>query len=170
MYLRRMLLVVALGAIALCASASALAAHTYGDTIGGYEYYFTSTDGKFAGSAAGALPGPWKADVQHTPLCSSCTPTATITGGSFSLATTLNGSYALVTGKFTGGSVQVMNVGANCSNQTFDVEGILGNVGRWYGGSGTGTFSAILTHYRHRLFGSCVTYAASVTGTISLAF
>jgi hypothetical protein len=61
-------------------------------------------------------------------------------------------------------------VGASCSNQTFDVEGIPSNLGRWCAGSGSGTFSATLTHYRHRLFGSCVTYGASVTGSISLTF
>ena len=75
-----------------------------------------------------------------------------------------------MTGTFTGGTVQVTNVGVNCSNQTFDVTGILGNVGRWYAGNGTGTFSVILTHYRHRLLGSCVTYGASVSGTLSLSF
>jgi hypothetical protein len=169
MHLRRTLLIFVLGVLALCGSPSALAAQTYSDTISGYEYYFTSTDGRFAGSASGALPGSWNADVEHTPLCSSCTPTATITGGSFSLATILNGGYALVTGEFTGGTVEVTNVGADCSNQTFDVEGILGDVGR-SGGSGTGVFSATLTHYRHRVFGACVTYAASVGGTISLTF
>src|SRR5438874_1757400 len=150
MHVRKTLLALALGVVALCASAPALAAHTYNDTISGYEYYFTSTEGRFAGSASGALPGSWNADVRHTPLCSSCTPTATITGGTFSLATIVDGSPALVTGRFTGGSVQVTNPGANCTNQTFAVDGILGNVGRWYWGSGTGRFSAILTHYRHR--------------------
>ena len=130
MFRRRFLFVFALAAL-LCFSAtsSALAAH-YADTITGHEYYFTSTDGRFAGTASGALPGAWNADVRHTPLCLSCTPTATITGGSFSLATT----YTLVTGRFTGGTVQVINRGVNCTNQTFDVEGILGSVGHWYSG------------------------------------
>jgi hypothetical protein len=167
---RRMLVLFAIGLIALSTSATALAAQTYSDTISGYEYYFTSTDGKFAGSASGALPGSWNADVRHTALCLSCTPTATITGGSFSLATTLNGGYTLVTGDFTGGTIQVENVGSKCSNQTFDVEGILSDVGLWYSGSGSGSFSATLTHHRHRVFGTCVTYAASVAGTISLTF
>src|SRR5689334_24068115 len=45
--------------------------------------------------------------VQHTKLCPSCTPTATITGGSFELATTHNGAPALVSGDFVGGTVQV---------------------------------------------------------------
>ena len=160
------LLVAALGL--LVAPATAAAAQTYSDTVSGYEYAFTSTDGKFAGSASGALPGAWNADVQHTPLCLSCTPTASVTGGSFSLATTHTGFPALVSGSFVGGTVQVRNVGSNCSNQTFAVNGILGNVGWWSSGGGSGTFAATLTHYRHSVFGRCVTYGASIRGTLSL--
>jgi hypothetical protein len=170
MHARRTLVVLALVALALCTPGAAVAAQTYNDTISGYEYYATSTDGKFAGNASGALPGYWKTDVQHTALCVSCPSTATITGGSFSLATTLNGSSTLVTGKLTGGTVKVTDVGADCSNQTFDVEGVLGSVGPWYSGTGTGTFSAVLTHHRHWLFGSCITYSASVEGAISSTF
>jgi hypothetical protein len=162
---RTMIFALAVG-IALWAAATATAAQTYNDTISGYEYAFTSTEGRFAGSASGALPGFWDADVRHTPLCLSCTPTATITGGSFSLAT----GSGLVSGRFTGGTVQVINAGSNCTNQTFAVNGVLGAVGRWSGGSGTGLFSATLTHYRQRIFGSCVSYAASVNGTLSLTF
>jgi hypothetical protein len=156
--------------LALATPVGALAAQTYNDTISGHEYYYTSTDGRFAGTASGALPGDWNADVQHTKLCLSCTPTATITGGSFSLATTLGGIPTLVTGKFTGGTVQVINKGANCTNQTFAVDGILGSVGPWYSGHGSGTFAATLTHYRTSILGSCVTYGASVRGTIDLTF
>jgi hypothetical protein len=155
---------------ALAVPVGALAAQTYSDTIGGHEYYYTSTDGKFAGTASGALRGDWNADVQHTKLCLTCTPTATITGGSFSVATTLDGISTLVTGKFTGGTVQVINKGASCTNQTFAVNGILGSVGPWYNGHGTGVFAATLTHFRTSILGNCITYGASVRGTISLAF
>ncbi len=165
---RRALLLAALAALVLCAPAGAVATQAYSDTISGYEYYATSTDGKFAGTAWGGLPGDWNADVRHTPLCLSCTPTATITGGSFLLVTILKSVPTLVTGTFTGGTVQVTDVGANCTNQTFAVNGILGDVGPWYRGSGSGTFSATLAHYRYRVFGSCITYSASVTGTLSL--
>ena len=162
---RTVVFALALGAM-FWAAATAAAAQTYNDTISGHEYYFTSTEGRFAGTASGALPGYWDARVQHTPLCLSCTPTATITGGSFSLAT----GRGLVSAAFTGGTVQVTNAGANCTNQTFAVNGVLGGVGWWSGGSGTGIFSATLTHYRQRIFGSCVSYAASVNGTLSLTF
>jgi hypothetical protein len=165
----RRLIIPLVAALALVAPATAAAAQTYSDTISGYEYAFTSTDGKFAGTASGALPGSWNADVQHTPLCLSCTPTATINGGSFSLATTHNGIPAVVSGAFVGGTVQVMKVGSHCSNQTFAVNGILGSVGWWSSGSGTGTFIATLTHYRHSVFGICVTYGASIKGALSLS-
>jgi hypothetical protein len=66
--------------------------------------------------------------------------------------------------------VQVINPGANCTNQTFAVDGILGNVGTWYGGNGTGNFDVTLTHYRRGIFGRCVTYGASVAGTLTLTF
>jgi hypothetical protein len=170
MHSRRTLLTLALALFTLSTAGAAHAAQTYNDTISGHEYFATSTDGKFAGRASGALPGYWNADVQHTPLCISCTPTATITGGSFELATALNGTPTLVTGDFTSGTVQVTDAGTGCKNQTFAVHGVLGNVGPWYSGSGSGDFSTTLTHYRQPLFGRCITYAASVTGTLSLTF
>jgi hypothetical protein len=166
----RTITLIGVAMLALAGPAGALAAQTYGDTISGHEYYYTSTDGKFAGTASGALPGDWNADVQHTKLCLSCTPTATITGGSFSVATTFGGIPRLVTGEFTGGTVQVISKGANCTSQTFAVNGTLGSVGPWYSGHGSGTFLATLTHYRASILGSCVTYGASVKGSISLTF
>ena len=63
---RRLLILLAAAFVLLVAPATAAAAQTYSDTISGYEYAFTSTDGKFAGTASGALPGTWNADVQHT--------------------------------------------------------------------------------------------------------
>jgi hypothetical protein len=157
-------------AIALLVPAASLAATTYSDAIHGGEYFATSTDGRFAGSASGSLPGSWNADVQHTALCISCSTTATITGGSFQLATTLTSVPTLITGNFDGGTVSVTDPGTGCKNQTFAVDGKLSNVGPWYTGTGTGTFTATLTHYRYQLFGSCITYSASVTGTLVLDF
>lgn len=165
---QRLIILLAAALALLVATPSAVAAQSYSDTISGYEYAFTSTDGKFAGNASGSLPGAWNADVQHTKLCLSCTPTATITGGSFSLATTHNGAPAVVSGAFVGGTVQVTNRGAGCTNQTFVVHGILGHVGWWTRGSGSGTFNVTLTHYRHSIFGRCVSYSASVRGTLAL--
>lgn len=70
MHLPRRLMAVA---PVLVAPATAAAAQPYSDTISGYEYNATSTDGGSAGTAAGALPGYWNADVQHT---ASATPAA----------------------------------------------------------------------------------------------
>jgi hypothetical protein len=165
----KLLLVVGLIAAAI-APARATAASSYSDTLSGYEYWASSTDGKFAGTASGMLPGSWNADVQHTALCLSCSPTATITGGSFSLSTVLHYVPSMVTGRFTGGTVQVINPGTNCTKQTFAVNGILGSVGTGWSGSGSGSFVVTLTHYRKYVFGSCVTYGASVRGSLSLTF
>jgi hypothetical protein len=170
MRIRNAFLVLAVVALALCTATRAHATQTSTDTTSGYEYYATSTDGRFVGTADGMLPGHWAAHIQHTRLCSSCTRTATITGGGFSLLTAIHGIYTLVTGNFTAGTIQVTNVGVNCTNQTFSVSGTLGGVGPWYTGRGSGTFSAALTHYRHALLRSCITYGASATGTISLTF
>lgn len=148
--------------------ATAVTASRQSDTISGYEYWATSTDGKFAGTASGALAGGWSADVRHTALCLSCAPTATITGGSFSLLTVIHAIPQRVSGLFTGGTVQVVNRGIRCTNQTFAINGILSKVASWSGGSGNGTFAVTLTHYRHSAFGSCITYGASVNGTLSL--
>jgi hypothetical protein len=165
----KLLLIVGIVAAAV-APACANASSTYSDTLSGFEYWASSTDGRFAGTASGAIPGSWNADVQHTALCLSCSPTATITGGSFSLSTIIHYVPTLVGGRFTGGTVQVINPGTNCTNQSFAVNGNLGNVGTWWSGSGSGTFAVTLTHYRHYVFGSCVTYGASVAGSLSLTF
>jgi hypothetical protein len=167
--MRRGLLVLALAVVAamLLAIGGVARAAGYTDSVSGLEYFATSTDGKFAGTASGSLPGGWNADVQHTPLCVSCTPTATITGGSFALATTVDDIPTLISGRFSSGTIQVTNAGPNCTKQTFLVSGTLADVGA-YGGSGSGTFDVTLTHYRRSLFGRCVTYGASVTGTLSL--
>lgn len=148
--------------------ATAVPASSRSDAISGYEYWATSTDGRFAGTASGALPGGWRVDVRHTALCLRCAPTATITGGRFSLLTVVHKIPRLVTGSFTGGAVQVVNRGARCTDQTFTINGILSKVGSWSGGNGNGTFAVTLTHYRRSAFGSCITYGASVDGTLSL--
>jgi hypothetical protein len=160
----RTVLVAALAVLALALPSTA-AAQTVSDTLTGYEYAYTSTDGRFTGTATGSQPGAWNADIRHTQLCLTCTPTATITGGSFSLVTS-----SLVVGSFTGGTVQVLNPGAGCTNQTFAVRGTLGRVGRWSAGTGRGTFSVTLTHYRRSILGHCTTYGAKVAGTLSLTF
>src|SRR5207302_5144489 len=130
------------------------------------EYYATSTEGRFAGTATGALPGSWYIDVFHTPL----SPNGTITGGAFSLGTVMNGQPTTITGSFAKGIV-TQTSGSGCGNQTYALSGDLVSVGP-YGSShsGTGTFNGLLTHYRYSFYGSCITYGASVTGTVNLYF
>jgi hypothetical protein len=66
--------------------------------------------------------------------------------------------------------VTVVNPGAGCTNQTFAINGTLGDVGPWFTGTGTGTFTGTLTHYRLSVFGRCFTYSASVAGSVTLDF
>ncbi len=114
----------------------------YKDSVQGVEIYATSTEGVFSGTASGDLPGPWYADATY---------------------------LGLVEGTFTGGTVTRTNPGSNCTNQVYDVEATLGNVGVG-GGSGNGSFSGTLTHLRREIFGHCVTYSATITGALALTF
>ena len=163
----------AVGFAAALLPASALAATSpYADSAAGIEIYATSTLGVFTGAARGDLPGGWAAAVEHTPLSGSPEESAAIDGGSFDLVTSLNRVPAVVTGAFTGGTVQQTGGSGSCGNQVFAVDGTLGDVGRLGGpGTGTGTFTATLTHYRVSIFGSCITYGASITGgVLTLSF
>jgi hypothetical protein len=153
-------------AVALFTGAgSAAAATTYTDSISGYEYAATSTQGSFAGTASGNLAGYWNATVDHTPLSTS----ATITGGGFHLATHLNGAPATVTGDFTKGTVTQTSGYSGCVNQQYAMFGYLGSVGFGSTGTGTGTFTGTLTHHRTKILGYCATYSASITGSLTLA-
>lgn len=145
-------------------AAAATVSESY--AITGYEYFATSTQGRFAGTARGSSGdrATWNAVVNHTPL----TTTSTITGGYADLATS---NLVHVHGLFTGGTVTQTGGFTGCTNQTYDVVGTLGTVTRSDSNTtGTGSFSATLTHYRTSVFGRCVVYSASVRGTITLSF
>ena len=143
---------------------SVAAAATYPDSVSGYEYAATSTQGRFAGAAPGALPGAWSATVDHTPLGTA----ATITGGDIYLATYLDGVPALVTGHFTGGTVRQLSGFTGCTDQQYAVNGSVGNVGVGPAGTGSGAFAGTLTHHRTKIFGHCVIYSATITGSLTL--
>jgi hypothetical protein len=138
--------------------------------VQGVEVAFTSTRGTFVGRGPGNAGdrSAWRAVVDHTPLGSL---PAAITGGQFTM-TTLSPTFTpdFVVGTFTGGTISVVNPGLGCTNQTFDVSGDLGGVTTSTTSGGTGSFDVLLTHYRVRLFGNCVTYAATVTGTASFTY
>jgi len=163
-------LVLAIAALALPAGASAAPAST-AFTIAGNEYAFTSTVGSFAGAGLGnkgdrAL---WNTSVQHDPLGS--VPTH-ITGGSFQMATfSPTGHTDSVTGTFmNGGTITTLDPGLNCTNQRFQVTGALQDVSTNTTSGGSGTFSAVLTHYRISLFGHCVIYNARIAGMVSFTY
>jgi hypothetical protein len=142
---------------------------TYSDGITGAEYYATSTDGKFAGAATGDLPGTWLADVQHAPLAST---TVNITGGTLDVYTVVKGHGAKVVGNFADtGTITPTSGFGSCGTQTFSVTGPLNDVGvSGQPDIGSGIFQVTLTHYQFSLFGTCITYAASVTGSVTLTF
>jgi len=144
--------------------AVAMAATRSPDSVSGLEFAATSTQGRFVGIASGALPGAWSVTVDHTPLGTS----AAITGGDFHLATRLDGTFTTVTGDFTAGTVRQLSGFTGCASQRYAVHGVLDKVGSGGAGHGTGTLDATLTHYRTTIFGQCLTYSASVRGSLSL--
>ena len=139
---------------------------SYTDAVAGRELFATPTLGIFAGVATGSLPGSWSASIWHTPLG---TAPSSITGGSFALATAVDGSTAIVRGTFSAGTVSQTGGFNGCANQTYAVQALLGQVGVG-GGTGSGTVAATLTHYRTAVFGYCVTYKATVVGVVGLVF
>ena len=151
-------------AAALFISPAAAMAATSPDSVSGLEYAATPAQGRFVGIASGALPGVWSVTVDHTPLGTS----AAITGGDFHLATRLDGTLTTVTGDFTTGTVRQLSGFTGCVNQRYAVHGVLDDVGSGAARRGTGTLDATLTHYRMKIFGQCVTYSASVRGSLSL--
>ena len=151
--------------------------------VSGFEMYATSTQGNFAGTASpgatNGLSGAWSIVVYHTLLgADRCGdppyPCAQVTGGSFTLAVT-SPTAELVTGNFdyqaphTPGIVQSPPY-TSCGTQLFHITDTLNSVGTGSQHSGTGNFDAYLWHYRTWIFGRCVTYAATVKGTVLLSF
>jgi hypothetical protein len=127
--------------------------------VSGVETYATPTLGVFSGSAwANDDVGTWKAAVSHTAF--NISGDATITGGSFSL----NGLRRDVTGSFSGGSVSLTAADAGCGREWYAVVGTLALIGH-----GSGAFVATLTHYSTSVFGYCLTYGATVNGTVTLS-
>jgi hypothetical protein len=160
---------VTLSALALVALAGALPGEAPGlpaairsDRIYGIEVVSPPGEGVFAGVARGDLPGVWQAGITHTPL----RPGATITGGSFSLTTLRGGHRVTLRGRLApGGSIRLVSAGSGCANQRYRVTAALTGLGSrtWHG-----RVLASLVHYRHRLLGICLTYAATVRGTLTL--
>ncbi len=167
---RKTVLSLALTLSALLALAVTASAASYWDGISGGELpNATTTEGRFVGTAWGDLPGGWYIDVKHDVLTGTTTP-VWINGGSFKLDTVMNWRPVTVFGYFPWhqGAVTQKDGFTGCGNQHFSVSGRIAGVN---GGSGYGSFSATLTHYRHWVWWlGCVVYSASVTGSVSLTF
>ena len=162
---------VTLAALVVPTAASAAPASTR-FAVTGYEYAFTQTVGSFAGRAVGNAgdTGLWNTTVQHDPLGSM--PTY-INGGTFAMTTVRSErSVDYIHGDFVhhGGTITTLDPGANCTNQRFLVAGALDHVATRTTSGGTGIFSVTLTHYRYRLFGHCLIYAARVAGRVSFRY
>lgn len=157
--------VVALAALALVV-ASPVSATTPRYSVSGVETGVPQPAGpdestsSFAGTAFSSSSGPatWSAHVTHYSLAACATlGNGCITGGTFSLsgASTINGT-------FESGSIALISGSpVTCtSTAVFRVTGLVD-----LSGGGTATFAARLTHYQVKLFGSCVPYFATVSGT-----
>jgi hypothetical protein len=83
-----------------------------------------------------------------------------------------NGRIDFVTGSYVshGGTITTLDPGANCTNQRYRVEGALERVATSNTWGGTGTFSAVLTHHRARIFGRCIIYRATVAGRATFTY
>jgi hypothetical protein len=140
--------------------------------IVGYEYAFTSTVGTFAGTGKGDAGGKafWNVTVKHDKLGSK--PTY-VNGGPFAMTVVGSGEKVdAVVGTFAfhGGMITTLDRGANCTNQRYRVADNLTDVSTTSSRNGTGTFSVVLTHYRHKLLGRCIAYKARVAGTVSFSY
>ncbi|SCF36226.1 hypothetical protein GA0074696_4860 [Micromonospora purpureochromogenes] len=159
--LRLALFVLSALAMTLAGTSAATAATTYKDTVSGEETQWTATQGTFVGTAKGDLPGDWKTTINHTPL----TPDATVTGGNFSLNTTMNGSSVTVRGDSATGTVKLKS-GTLCTDQQYAVDVTYYHVGPGGKGSGTAHFTGTLTHK----VSLCVVVAATVSGNLTMNF
>jgi len=125
---------------------------TYRFTVSGTEVSATSTTGRFVGAASGSTLGTWYAEVVHDPLSGGVGAQVAIqSGGSFAMALAQAEPAHVVSGQFSGGTITTINPGARCTDQAYAVNGDLKNVSV----TGTGHFSATLTHHRRSVLGRC---------------
>jgi hypothetical protein len=163
---RRIAVAVLVASLVVLVPATAGAAtKTYRFSISGTEVSATSTTGRFVGTASGSALGTWYAEVVHVPLGGGDGAQVAIqSGGSFGMALAQAGPAYVVSGQFSGGTITTINSGTHCKNQVYTVNGDLRNVSV----TGTGHFSATLTHHRRSVLGRCWLYAATVSGAVTL--
>jgi hypothetical protein len=148
--------------VAIVLAASTLASSSFTYKLSGFEIAATSTVGTFVGVGTTAHDaGTWSASITHTVLNDR---SATINSGTFAY----DGTVRDIAGTFNpGGTLSQTSGFSGCTNQTYAVTGSLVLTAPT---SGTGTFSAVLTHYRIRLFGQCIVYSATVKGGATFTF
>jgi hypothetical protein len=150
------------GSLALAAAAPAAAGLSDSYLASGIETSIpTNNTSTFSGVAVGSQGDGalWKASVVHDPL-SACPfgsgSSCAITGGTFSLT----GPAGAALGTFTGGSVTPISQQEPCGMQLYGVAGTLATT------NGNAAFNATLTHYRVFIFGRCITYFATISGSL----
>jgi hypothetical protein len=158
----------AVTAISLAAAGGAAAA-TFTDRVAGIETAFFEVSpgvevSSFAGIATGDLLGPFSATVTHAPLAAGGAIIDDGSDGDFRL---LNPG-GVVRGDFTGGAVTPIGSQPGCGTQVFDVDADLDV--RRRSSAGTGHVDALLTHLRTTFLGTCVTFFATIKGTIAFEF
>jgi hypothetical protein len=144
------------------------ALHRYG--LAGVEVRASSSEGTFVGGAAESrLSGMvWKAVVRHTPLTRKADSPALITGGSVTLHVPTQNPAFEESRSFNDGTITYAadrSSGASCGAQVFRVNATLDATNA---GEESGALQVFLTHHRRLVFGRCLTYAATVRGSLRL--
>ena len=182
----------AVGVAAMLASSAVVLASTgSSSSVSGFEISATSTQGRFVGSIGNgtALAGGYfYADVIHqrlqegapgdvTAICGTGESSATAaprpcsdTPNPISTVTVLLPGGSSITGQFQyadsgpdHGIVFLYGRGTCPAVQKFSVADIV-NFGAVFGAY---EFAVILTHYSYDLFGDCITYFATISGTMT---
>src|SRR5437879_1973580 len=154
---RRLTIAASLSLALVGVPAMTLAATQVTYAVSGVEYAATTTVGSFAGVALATDDyGTWRATVVHDALPTLVGHSSWIDGGAFAL----DGKVRDLAGSFDyhGGTITLLTT-STCGKQTYGVYGSLN--------SATATFGAVLTHYRIWLWGHCITYAATVKGSVT---
>jgi hypothetical protein len=162
-------LAVAASAVTPAVAASTSSPHLY--TVAGVETRATGVLGTFVGGAVNPRTGGmlWKAVVQHTPLTRKADSPALITGGGVTLRVWSGERFSETTRSFTGGTIAYAgdrSSRSSCGQQVFRVDAALAGT---RAAGDAGLLQVYLTHHRKSIFGRCVTYAASVSGSLRLA-
>jgi hypothetical protein len=174
-------------ASAVLVSSAGVLASAGTSKVSGFEISATSTDGQFVGSIGPGTPlggGYFYANVIHQVLQESSHGDTTAicgTGESASLIAPCDSSEPVstvtvylngqsVTGQFVYAPQGITFKGnfggtSSCpSTQTFSVSDVV----KFSNPYGSYDFSVTLTHYSYDLFGDCITYFATISGTMTL--